>query len=139
MKDVNDLTYEELKAIDYIKPLPNERVYGIVIVPLDEIHDSGYRCMKFILIGKGGVILGAVGGCSDVIHINGIGGYGDYQTCQESIKTGKIDVAAWSIDCLPESGCLRLFNCHGSMKLDDFIGSDFEVYAVKKEKKDEKN
>lgn len=133
--DAYKMSLEELREVPYIEPKANLKIGGIVIVPLEEVHDSGYACMKFVLLGEFHEVIGAVGGCSDVIHINGIGGYGDYQTCEESIKTGKIDVAAWSLDCLPTSGCLRLFNCHGSMRISELIGSDFDVYAVKKEKR----
>lgn len=137
--DAYKMSLEELREVPYIEPNANLKIGGIVIVPLEEVHDSGYACLKFVLLKAGGEIIGAVGGCSDVIHINGIGGYGDYQTCEESIKTGKIDVAAWSLDCLPISGCLRLFIASGSMRIPEFICSDFDVYAVKKERKNEKN
>lgn len=98
---------------------------SIVIVPTNDKHDSGYRCMKFILIGNDGIV-GVVSGWSDVVHINGIGGYGkDYKS---SLYSGMTKRVGWSIDCLTKSRCLRLFS-NVECSADEFIGSDFCFYV----------
>lgn len=118
-KDIMKMSKSKLEKIkNYLPEVP---FYGIVIVPMNDIHDSGFRCMKFILLDEFMNIVGAVGGGSDVIHINGIGGYGKKFGSE---KKGY----GWRIDCLPESGCLRLFN-DVALELDDFIGSDFQFFV----------
>ena len=86
----------------------------LVILPKDEMHDSGFATMDFVLVKKLEPICRISGG-SDVIHIDGIGGYG-------------ILGAGWKIDCLP-CGLLRLWNDEGIT-----VGlalSDYEVYSKK--------
>ena len=121
MLTVENYTREELLAIDNF----GEKVKftGIVIVPTDEIHDSGYRCMKFILTDHMEIV-GAVSGWSDVIHLNGIGGYGKEIFRMDGLAK-RID---WRIDCLAKSGCIRLFT-KVQLVTEDFIGSDFIIYA----------
>ena len=108
---------------------PQKRFTDVIIVPMDDIHDSGFRCMKYILV-KRGEIVGVVGGGCDVAHINGIGGYGPYgKDFEEALKTQRSKRVAWSIDCLPKSRCIRLFADHDCIT-DDFIGSDFSFYPI---------
>lgn len=123
----HDLNHRTLKEFQEMKNFaPTERFDSVIIVPLDEIHESGYACMKFILARKGEIV-GVVGGYSDVAHINGIGGYGlDFDT---ALRTRKVPVTGWRIDCLPGSHCVRLFTSKECV-VDDFIGSDFEFYTV---------
>lgn len=122
--DTRKVTLEELQALteeDY--PTGRDTVFdSVIIVPMDDIHESGYRCMKFVLI-QGHDVVGVCGGYSDVIHINGIGGYGRWYS---RIPSG-VKPVGWSIDCLP-CGVLRLFG-HKKMTTDDWIGSDFSVYS----------
>ena len=80
--------------------------------------------MKFVLTLHNDIV-GAVGGWCDVVHLNGIGGYGP--DWQKSLTNRNVPVIDWSIDLLPKSGCLRVFSSH-RLALDDFIGSDFSVY-----------
>lgn len=116
-------TRQEYLNMDYF--MPNEPFHSIIIVPTEEIHDSGFVCMKFIL-ADGAKLVGVVGGWSDVININGIGGYGkDFRT---AITTRMVPCVDWSIDCLPESGCLRLFS-HKKCEISS-IGSSFEFVAL---------
>lgn len=101
---------------------------GVVIIPTNELHDSGFGCMKFALLNNRNIV-GCVGGYSDVIHLNGIGGYGKYGDV--AYKTNMTKRIAWSIDCLP-NGLIRLFCCH-KLDLDKIICSDFNLY-IKGEK-----
>ena len=118
-------TREEFESLEYFKP--TDEFNGVVIIPTDEMHDSGFRCMKFALMNHSEVV-GCVGGGSDVIHLNGIGGYGQYDIeYKKAIITNMVKRIDWSIDCLP-NGLVRLF-CSGKLKIDDFICSDFNLYV----------
>lgn len=113
--------FEELKNFK-----PKEKFNGCIIIPTKEMHDSGFMCMKFALVQYDKVV-GCVGGGSDVININGIGGYGkDYVSAITSQKVSRVE---WRIDCLP-NGLLRLFSDHW-LSIDDIICSNFALYAEK--------
>ena len=114
--------FEKLKNFE-----PKEKFNGCIIIPTGDMHDSGFMCMKFALTQNDKVV-GCVGGGSDVIHINGIGGYGKYGNGFESaIITQKVSRVEWRIDCLP-NGLLRLFSDNW-LSIDDIICSDFALYA----------
>ena len=102
---------------------------SLVIIPgyANEIHDSGYRCMAFVPVNEKNEPLGLIYSCSDVIHIDGIGGHGDWNPTFGIPKT--IKPSGWSIDCLPKSGFLRLFCGSRKMKNSPALSS-FEIYAV---------
>ena len=122
MKDIRDMTKKELVELENISP-KGETFTGIVIVPMNRKHDSGFQCMKYILLNCFEII-GVIGGFSDVMHINGIGGYGknpDYTT--RMVKAHDL-----RIDCLPKSKCLRLFSDSEMELWHTFCGSDFIFY-----------
>lgn len=123
--DLMNYTLKEFQEMKYFEP--KETFTDIIFVPMEDLHESGFRCMKFILV-KRGEIIGVVGGGCDVVHINGIGGYGRYgDGFEEALKTQKTSRVDWSIDCLPGSQCLRLFSSFECLA-DDFIGLDFSFY-----------
>ena len=129
-KGYNDYTLGELRSLDYFLDV-GEVFDSVIIVPMDYLHDSGYRCMKFILCNDHkGEIVGVVGGGSDVIHLDGIGGYGlDFD---RGLNTGMCPCVGWKLDCLA-CGCLRLFpssNLRMTLR-DGIICSSFEVYSIK--------
>ena len=126
LTDIKNYTIEQLLEIDYFQSDPEFN--AITIVPTGELHDSGFPCMKFIL-EKDGEIVGCVGGGSDVMHINGIGGYGGIDDYKEVLRTNMVKRVGWSIDCLPVSKCARLFNTDVYCERDPFIGSDFQFYT----------
>lgn len=125
-KDLNSYTLSEFMEMDYFDPV--ELFKGIIFVPMEDVHDSGFRTMKFVLT-NGNKIVGVVGGYCDVAHINGIGGYG--KNFEESLVTDMVKRIDWSLDCLRESHLMRLFSSYGCT-IDDFIGSDFCFYAEKR-------
>lgn len=126
MSNIREMTLEDLLAVPNSKRLDEIDTFtGFVIVPTGELHDSGFGCMKFVLTHHNEIV-GAVGGWCDVVHLNGIGGYGiDWQ---KSLTDRNVPVIDWSIDLLPKSGCLRVFSTHKLVLQDGFICSDFEVY-----------
>lgn len=99
---------------------------SMVILPQRGVHESGYRLMDFVAV-KRDKPLYRLSGCSDVIHINGIGGYG--LNWLEKYKTvpSQIPPIDWSIDCLPQSGLLRLFT--GKQLVAGNALSSFEIYT----------
>ena len=127
--DINDdYTLTEFQLIPYQKP--KKKIWSVIIVPMEEIHDSGFRCMKFILCGRDGTIIGAVAGWADVIHLNGIGGYG--LNWEQTMKTHMTEVVGWSMDCLQKSGCIRIF-ANRPLQIEDIICSDFDLYVRRAE------
>ena len=128
VKSLGEYTREEFLAMDYM--MPEGTFTDLIIVPTDELHDSGYRCMRFVLVNRGNIV-GVVGGGSDVVHIDGIGGYGINGNAWSILeKDPKLGIVDWSIDCLPVSGCLRLFSSKECVIRDGYICSDF-VFFVK--------
>ena len=106
---------------------PKKDFANIVIIPTGEMHDSGYGCMKFALFDDHSEYVGCVGGYSDVICFNGIGGYGD-----RFFRTGhlrdEVQRTDFQMDLLP-NGLFRIFTqsclCHTS----PIQTSTFELFA----------
>jgi hypothetical protein len=94
------------------------------------LHDSGFRFMDFVAC-QGEEPVFRLSGCSDVIHLDGIGGFGPrwverYGRCPETIPP-----SSWNMDCLPTSGLLRLWG-REKMIADDALSS-FSVYINHKQ------
>ena len=127
---MNDNTFEcslqQLRELDNFttgKPFKQ-----IIVVPMEETHDSGYGCMKFVMTNKGEIVA-VVSGWSDVLHLNGIGGYGKYdEKWKQRLETQMTERISWSIDCLPKSGCIRIM-CDKELEADDMAASDYCVYT----------
>lgn len=124
-KDLNEYTLKEFQEMEPFKPTKPFR--WVIIVPMDEVHDSGYRCMKFI-VGDGYDIYGAIYTGSDVVNPNGIGNYGKTGISTSKIIRGLVPYIGLSLDCLVESNCVRLMMSK-QCELDSFIGSNFVFYA----------
>jgi len=103
---------------------------SIIILPLKEMHDSGYRCMDFVAVKENKAICLLSGG-SDVIHIDGIAGLGKDWLKKYGSVPRLIPPSEWSIDCLPKSGLLRLWPGHRKMSCGPALSS-FEVFAEPK-------
>lgn len=128
--DIKTVTVEELLNLDYQAP-QRQQFNSVVIVPLNgELHESGFRKMKFIYLKRDGEVAGVCGGSSDVLHLDGIGGYG--QDWATNMDERKVPISAWSIDCLP-NGCLRLFARRPLVAPENSL-SDAEVFAVYRHK-----
>ena len=127
-KDINEYTLKELQELEEYKPTKTFR--WVVIIPMDEIHESGFRCMKFA-VGNAEEICGVIYAGSDVVNPNGVSGMGknpDYF----NFERGFVPYIGLSADCLAGSGCVRLMmqcNC----ELDSFIGSSFAFYKTEEE------
>ena len=110
MRDVSTMTKKELLAVPSIPWGQDIICSSLIIIPGsgDKLHDSGYRCMGFIVVNEKNEPLGYIGGGSDVIHIGGISG-GGIRTRNYTAFAELVPRISWSIDCLPKSGLLRLF------------------------------
>ena len=96
---------------------------ALVIIPLDYAHDSGWMCMDFVAVSKEGEPICRLSGCSDVLHLDGIGGYGNWSG---GGLPSRIEPKGWCIDCLP-CGYLRLFS-RSTLTAGPALGS-CEIYA----------
>lgn len=124
-KHIADLTEEEFRNIPFRENWNSttEKFDNLVILPMQSKHDSGYRLMDFVAC-KSNKPICRLSGCSDVFHLNGIGGYGNFNG---SIPVST-PVIAWSIDCLPKSGLLRLW-CNFKLLAGPALSS-FELFIT---------
>jgi hypothetical protein len=138
----NQMSIEEFRALPYRgeDTLDPQDVATIVIVPgpADELHDSGYRAMDFVACNPKGEAICRLSGCSDVLHIDGIGGFGKDWLKRYNGVPRLVPPVGWSVDCLAVSGLLRLFPsrdvCEG-IEVDDMAFSSFEIFALPKSPK----
>ena len=132
VKKLNDMTqgdFRKLKLFGW--GTFKGKFDSLVIIPLNTIHDSGYRCMEFVPV-SGGTPLGRVSGSSDVIHLDGIGGYGAHWLKRFQKVPDSVYPKAWAMDCLPKSGYLRLFAMSNGHHLEAGPGiSSFEIFCEK--------
>jgi len=126
--NVNDMTRKEFDALPWRQEFDSELICdNLVILPLKTRHDSGYRCMDFVACNGDEPVCRVAGG-SDVLHIDGIGGMGNWNPRIEYPRT--VPTKAWSIDCLPKSGLLRLIVGHAFKIKCGMALSSFEAYGV---------
>ena len=127
-KSIYDYTLKELRKIENFM---NETIFdSFVILPEKSKHDSGFQCMSFILLNKDKIV-GKVCGRSDVLHLNGIGGYG------KDILNPFNKRIDWNIDCLPKSKLLRFWSFQYNLSCDEIGLSDFSIYVEEKRSKGE--
>ena len=130
MKDVNEMTRKELESLPHRKWNESIEFDSMVILPgrAKDLHDSGFRCMDFVAC-RGAEPICRLSGCSDVIHIEGIGGLGkDWLEIHGTIPR-HIRPVGWNIDCLKKSGLLRLFTDCCKMECGPSLSS-FEVFSL---------
>lgn len=129
-KTLNEWTRKQLEKLPYRKNWHENVICDcLIILPLRRKHDSGFACMDFVAVIKD-VPTMRLSGCSDVIHIDGIGGYGERGGRLE-LPT-MIPTRAWNIDCL-KNGLLRLFVSNGWNKIKcGPSSSSFEIYSTPK-------
>ena len=123
--NVFDMTKEDFKKVPkrggWSRDIGEFR--SLVIIPLDYPHDSGWMCMDFVAVSKDEEPICRLSGCSDVLNLDGIGGYGNRRVGE---FPSSIEPKGWSIDCLP-CGYLRLFS-RSTMTAGPALGN-FEIYA----------
>ena len=98
---------------------------------INHLHDSGFRLLDFVACdGEEPICL--LSGCSDVVHVDGIGGYGKDWLHKYNGVPAMIPPSGWSIDCLPKSGLLRMWPNTRKMTCGAALSS-FEIFAVEGE------
>ena len=130
--DVNKMSVRDFDMVPH-RRFDEDLVFdSMVILPGGgkKLHDSGYRCMDFVAVRDGRPIC-RLSGCSDALHIDGIGG-ARFLDRRQGADSSKVP-GNWSMDCLPESGLLHLWSMDTKMTCGQALSS-FEVFAVKKEK-----
>ena len=129
MTDINKMTRKEFEALPFREDWCKEIICdSIILLPQRTLHDSGYRHLDFVAVRDNEPVC-KLSGRSDVIHLDGIGGFG-YNWSKGGHVPDIISVSGWNMDCLPKSGLLRLF-CNNKHILCGAALSSFEVYAVK--------
>lgn len=134
-RKILELTKAELKKVPRLPWGETVECHSLVIVPTNRLHDSEFGCMYFVALDREGNPICKVGGSSDVLHLNGTIGCGDYDSpSYEVYMNGMKPVDGkpipryprWSMDLLP-CGYLRLF---GPSKIKIGTGiSDMDVYS----------
>lgn len=127
-KALSDWTRKELLELPRRKWNENIGEFNsLIIIPTRRIHDSGYRCMDFVSVLNGEPTY-LLSGCSDVIHIEGIGGLA-HNWIQKGGVHELVTPTDWSIDCLKKSGLLHIF-CHKKIIAGEALSS-FEIFSIK--------
>lgn len=130
--DINQMKRKDFESLPHRKWDEDIGEFDtLIILPTRRRHDSSYRCMDFVAVREGKPLC-LLSGCSDVVHIEGIGGYGFDWLVKYSGCPSLVPPTGWSIDCLPTSGLLRMF-CHGRIKAGLALSS-FEIYQVPQKK-----
>jgi len=129
---INKMTRKDFEALPHRKWDEEIECDSIIILPTHKKHDSGFRKMDFVAVVKDEPIC-LLSGCSDVIHFDGIGGFGKdwvkYGGCPDLVVP-----SGWSIYCLPKSGLLCIFSNNGKIYCDTACSS-FEIYVIHEEDK----
>ena len=131
LMDINQMKRSDFLKLRHAEEGENIGMFdSLVILPLARCHDSGYRCMDFVAV-RGQEPICLLSGCTSVVFINGIGGYGwNWQNRNDFFL--HVAPAGWRLDCLPQSGLLRLF-CRGKLRVRLTV-STFEIYCMEVEK-----
>ena len=124
---------------DWDKLAPNGRLEfnGLVIIPVEnedgeiDLHESGWGCMEFCLIDTKDEPIGRIGGGSDVVNLDGLGGCGaDWLNLFQSVPK-LIPIHGWTLDLLP-CGYLRVWARNHLFLNSRLICSNMEVFAADK-------
>lgn len=88
-------------TIEQFRALPSRQwdqpvgpIDELVILPTDEMHDSGFRCMDFAAV-RNGVPFVLLSGCTDAMDLR--------------VANAQRRGDCWRLDMLPASGLVRLF------------------------------
>lgn len=82
---------------------------SLIILPQKKLHRSGFRLLDFVAVGKNNEPLCRLSGYSDLINLDGIGGFGYRWKENNEYAPQLIPPKGWSIDLLP-CGLFRIFS-----------------------------
>lgn len=98
----------------------------LVLLPTRRKHESGWRMIEVIGCTFEKAVC-KVAEYSDVIHIEGIGGYGEWNGRIPS----KVKPRSWQMDCFLKSGLFRLWVSGCQIKAGLGLSS-FEIYSIER-------
>lgn len=125
-----EMRKEDFEKIEYRKWSDEITCSSLVVIPTDSLHDSGWMTMDIVALDEKMNPICRCGGCSDVVNMDGIGGYGlDWE---RNLTMKKINIHGWSFDCLP-CGYIRLW-CNTKILIRAGL-SNLEIYALGDEEK----
>ena len=132
-KHWQDCTKKEFESLPFREAWDKPIICNsLVILPTRRKHESGWRNMDFVAI-KNGKPICRVSGCSDVLHFDGLGGYGLEKGYSTTFVPFDINPKGWTMDCLAKSGLLHIW-CNGEILIGNAMSS-LEIYAIKQEEK----
>lgn len=123
--------FYSLPKIEWDEDMNGKQFDSIIILPERRKHDSGYMCMSFVGCIDGEAVA-IMGGGSDVLHIDGIGGYGKGWFERLHGVPRLAPIKSWNIDCLP-CGCLNIWASGRKIEIGSMLSS-FEIFAEPKQK-----
>ena len=131
-RNIREMTIKEFRALPYRKKWNKDVVCdSIILLPERRLHDSGFRCIDFIAVRDECAIF-RLSGCSDVLHLDGIAGFGYKWLAKYGGCPATIPPSGWQMDCLPKSGLFRIWPSSRRIVASCALSS-FEIYAVTKE------
>lgn len=143
---ITEMSKQDFATVPYLdlynewdKLAPNGHLEfdGLVIIPVENedgtinLHDSGWGRMEFCLINTNDEPIGRVGGGSDVVNLDGIGGYGADWLSKYGKVPRQIPIHGWTLDLLP-CGYLRVWGWTHLFINNRLICSNMEVFAEDK-------
>jgi len=129
--NIHEMTREDFETLPHRRWDETTECHSLVILPTKDLHTSGCRCMDFAaVVGDEAKCL--LSGCSDIICIDGIGGFGKDWVERYSDIPEAVPPAGWTIDCLPKSGLLRIRPASGRMTCGPAL-STFEIFSVRRD------
>ena len=135
--NVMEMKKKDFRKVPLMRKGPFPEFDALVIIPKtkDEPHESGYLCMEFCLV-KNSEPIARIGGYSDVIDIDGIGGRGKQIDGTDWVNLpSMVRPKNWRIDCLP-CGYLQLWNWEMLFLEDEYVLSTLEIFSKPKRKDD---
>ena len=117
MNDANHMTPEEFDEVMLLSSNGEIECDGIVVIPTDRVHESGYRAMDFIVTVTAdrkpvGRISGLGTETHDVFELTDMRGMRTRAIGDEPVRFPE-----WKCDCLQRSGFLYITPSWGRMRI----------------------
>ena len=130
--NIREMTRKDFEALPHREWDEDIEFDCLVILPMEEKHDGGYRCMDFVaVVGNEAKYL--LSRCSDILYINGIGGFGKDWVKKYGGVPEAVPPVGWVLDCLPKSGLLRIWPDSRRM-ICEHILSSFKIFSTRRER-----
>lgn len=143
-KDIEDMTRLEFHVVptraEIASNLGSDTIlesficHSIVFLPTRREHDSGFYIIEMIAVDRNNKPVCRIAGSTDVVHLDGIGGYGisiRQQPPTLENPSPNTHPSGWTFDCLKKSGLLRMWSFSGVIKIGPALSS-LEVFSLQK-------